>query len=132
MIIVHSTGKHITVGERKKTKDSISAIYGLFCAFSHCPLFNQGQEKKPFIEIPTITWRIWIKEYSDLRYYFNVKRRKYMLLRIPQLSKIKDKRQSSYMDPQTQIKPKDVSLAHVSSNNQHLACFHCQDEAFEE
>ena len=36
------------------------------------------------------------------------------------------------MDPQTQIKPKDVSLAHVSSNNQHLACFHCQDEAFEE
>ena len=55
-----------------------------------------------------------------------------MLLRIPQLSKIKDKRQSSYMDPQTQIKPKDVSLAHVSSNNQHLACFHCQDEAFEE
>ena len=55
-----------------------------------------------------------------------------MSLRIPQLSKIKDKRQSSYMDPQTQIKPKDVSLAHVSSNNQHLACFHCQDEAFEE
>ena len=43
-----------------------------------------------------------------------------------------DQSQSSYMDPQTQIKPKDVSLAHVSSNNQHLACFHCQDEAFEE
>ena len=120
MIIVHSTGKHITVGERKKTKDSISAIYGLFCAFSHCLLFNQGQEKRLF------------KVYSDFRYYFNVKRRKYMLLRIPQLSKIKDKRQSSYIDPQTQIKPKDVSLAHVSSNNQHLACFHCQDEAFEE
>ena len=101
-----------------------------FFVHSVIVFYSIKAKRKPFIEIPTTICKL--KVCFDFRYHFNVKRRKYMLLRIPQLSKIKDKRQSSYMDPQTQIKPKDVSLAHVSSNNQHLACFHCQDEAFEE
>ena len=29
--------------------------------------------------------------------------------------------------PRLKLRRRDVSLAHVSSNNQHLACFHCQE-----